>query len=66
MVKVNMIAALVLVRFAFGAQPLAGYNYRAKNFGRLKKILRFCYGFGTGGAEYGFIGGILKKIILMA
>lgn len=43
--KVNMIAALVLVGFAFGAQPLVGYNYGAKNFGRLKKILRFCYGF---------------------
>ncbi len=43
--KVNMIAVLVLVGFAFGAQPLVGYNYGAKNFLRLKKILRFCYGF---------------------
>lgn len=40
-----MIAVLVLVGFAFGAQPLVGYNYGAKNFLRLKKILRFCYGF---------------------
>ena len=29
--KVNMITALVLVGFAFGGQPLVGYNYGAKN-----------------------------------
>lgn len=43
--KVNMIAVLILVGFAFGAQPLIGYNYGAKNKARLKEILRFCYGF---------------------
>lgn len=43
--KVNLIAALVLIGFAFGAQPLIGYNYGAKNHARLKEILRFCYGF---------------------
>lgn len=43
--KVNMIAVLILVGFAFGAQPLVGYNYGAKNKERLKEILRFCYGF---------------------
>lgn len=43
--KVNMIASLILVGFAFGAQPLIGYNYGAKNQARLKKILGFCYGF---------------------
>ena len=43
--KVNMIAVLILVGFAFGAQPLIGYNYGAKNKERLKEILRFCYGF---------------------
>lgn len=43
--KVNMIAVLILVGFAFGAQPLIGYNYGAKNKVRLKEILRFCYGF---------------------
>lgn len=48
--KVNLIAVLVLVGFAFGAQPLTGYNYGAKNHGRLKKILRFCYGFECGTA----------------
>ena len=28
--KVNMITALVLVGFAFGGQPLVGYNYGLK------------------------------------
>ena len=32
---------LVMVGFAFGAQPLLGYNYGAKNTKRLKEILRF-------------------------
>ena len=39
--KVNMIVALVMVGFAFGAQPLIGYNYGAKNWERLKRIIRF-------------------------
>lgn len=43
--KVNLIAVLILVGFAFGAQPLIGYNYGAKNHTRLKEILKFCYGF---------------------
>lgn len=43
--KVNLIAVLILVGFAFGAQPLIGYNYGAKNHARLKEILRFCYEF---------------------
>ena len=46
--KVNLIAVLILVGFAFGAQPLIGYNYGAKNKTRLKDILRFCYGFECG------------------
>lgn len=46
--KVNMIAALVLVGFAFGAQPLIGYNYGAGNKKRLKEILAFCYKFECG------------------
>ena len=37
--KVNMIAVLILVGFAFGGQPLIGYNYGAKNCRRLKEIL---------------------------
>lgn len=43
--KVNMIAALVLVGFAFGGQPLIGYNYGAGNKKRLQDILKFSYGF---------------------
>ena len=46
--KVNMITALVLVGFAFGGQPLIGYNYGAKNQKRLKEILKFSYGFECG------------------
>ena len=46
--KVNMITALVLVGFAFGGQPLVGYNYGAKNEKRLKEILRFAYLFEMG------------------
>lgn len=43
--KANMIAVLVLVGFAFGAQPLIGYNYGAGNQKRLKETLSFCYKF---------------------
>ena len=39
--KVNMIVMLILVGFAFGAQPLLGYNYGAGNRERLRGILRF-------------------------
>lgn len=46
--KVNMIAILILVGFAFGAQPLIGYNCGAENKERLKNILSFCYRFECG------------------
>ncbi len=46
--KINMIAALVLVGFAFGGQPLVGYNYGADNKKRLREILRFAYSFACG------------------
>lgn len=39
--KVNMIVMLIMVGFAFGAQPLIGYNYGAENRERLRKIIRF-------------------------
>lgn len=39
--KVNMIVMLILVGFAFGAQPLLGYNYGANNRERLRGILKF-------------------------
>ena len=41
--KVNMITALILVGFAFGGQPLIGYNFGAKNRERMKEILKFAY-----------------------
>lgn len=43
--KTNLIASFVIIGFAFGAQPLIGYNYGAGNRERMKKILRFGYGF---------------------
>lgn len=46
--KANMITALILVGFAFGGQPLIGYNYGSKNYKRLKEILRFSYIFEMG------------------
>lgn len=39
--KIYNIVILVMVGFAFGSQPLIGYNYGAKNWERLKAILRF-------------------------
>lgn len=39
--KVNMIVMLIMVGFAFGAQPLLGYNYGAGNGARLRGIIQF-------------------------
>lgn len=39
--KVNMIVMLIMVGFAFGAQPLLGYNYGANNRERLRGLLKF-------------------------
>ncbi len=41
--KANMITAFILVGFAFGGQPLIGYNYGARNKKRLGEILKFAY-----------------------
>ena len=41
--KANMITAMILVGFAFGGQPLVGYNYGSKNKKRLAEILKFAY-----------------------
>ena len=46
--KANMITAMILVGFAFGGQPLIGYNYGAKNQKRLKEILKFAYALEAG------------------
>ncbi len=39
--KVNMLVAMVMIAFAFGAQALIGYNYGAKNKARLREVIRF-------------------------
>lgn len=39
--KVIMIIAMIMIAFAFGAQPLIGYNYSAGNKERLRQILKF-------------------------
>ncbi len=41
--KVNMIAILILVGFAFGGQALVGYNYGSGNRKRYLEICRFAY-----------------------
>lgn len=46
--KVNMIAQLILIGFAFGGVPLFGYLYGAGKKGELKKLIRFCLGFLSG------------------
>jgi len=46
--KANMITAMILVGFAFGGQPLIGYNYGSGNRRRLKEILKFTYLFQIG------------------
>ncbi len=46
--KVNMIAILILVGFAFGGQALVGYNFGAKNKKRFEEIVAFAYRFETG------------------
>lgn len=43
--KVNSIAFMLLVGFAFGAQPLFGYNYGAGNRARLRSTMGFSYAF---------------------
>lgn len=58
--KVSMIAVLVLIGFAFGVQPLIGYNYGAQNYRRLRQVLRFSYQFTIG------LGLVLTVIVFAA
>ena len=58
--KVSMIAVLVLIGFAFGVQPLVGYNYGAQNYRRLRQVLRFSYQFTIG------LGLVLTVIVFAA
>lgn len=46
--KSKSIVSMVMVGFAFGPQPLVGYNYGARNLPRLKSIMRFNYIFQCG------------------
>ncbi len=46
--KINMIAVLILVGFAFGGQALVGYNYGAHNHKRFHEIVFFSYKFEVG------------------
>ena len=39
--KANMILLWIMVGFAFGAQPLLGFNYGAKNTERLRAFIKF-------------------------
>jgi Na+-driven multidrug efflux pump len=39
--KIYMVVMLIMVGFAFGAQPLIGYNYGAANKARFRAIVRF-------------------------
>ncbi|EEU20735.1 MATE family efflux transporter [Lactobacillus mulieris] len=39
--KIYSIVILAIVGFTFGSQPLIGFNYGAKNWQRLKEVLRF-------------------------
>lgn len=43
--KINMIAQLMLVGFAFGGVPLFGYLYGGDDRHRLNKLIRFCLTF---------------------
>ena len=39
--KIYMIPVLILVGYAFGGQPIIGYNYGAGNWKRIREVLRF-------------------------
>ncbi len=63
--KVNMIAVLVLVGFAFGGQALVGYNYGSGNRKRFGEIVRFSYQFEVSlAAVLAVILGILAKPLI--
>ena len=46
--KIYMVPALIIVGYAFGGQPLIGFNYGAGNRKRMKSILRFAYSCAVG------------------
>ncbi len=46
--KSNMLLIMLLMGLTMGAQPLIGYNYGAKNFDRMKKVVRYIILVGIG------------------
>lgn len=63
--KINLIAVLILVGFAFGGQALVGYNYGAGNKKRLKEILRFAYIFECGlGCCFSILLSLLAPVLI--
>lgn len=63
--KAVMIAQMVLIGFSFGGVPLFGYLYGAKDFKRLKELLRFCMLFLCGLAVVMTVGVFLAAPHLM-
>ncbi len=41
--RVVMLVVMVMVSFSFGGQPLYGYLYGGRKFGRMRSVLRFAY-----------------------
>lgn len=39
--KANMLTVFIMLGIGIGIQPLIGYNFGAKNFGRLKAVMKF-------------------------
>lgn len=58
--KINMIALLLLISFAFGGQPLFGYYYGSGDKKRLSELLHFCLWF------IGFTAVFLTAIVFLA
>lgn len=46
--KVTMIFFSFVIGISQGLQPIAGYNYGAKNYARVRKVMRLALSFGTG------------------
>lgn len=46
--KVTMIFFSFVIGISQGLQPIAGYNYGAENYARVRKVMRLALSFGTG------------------
>ena len=45
--KISQILNSIIIGIAVGAQPILGYNYGARNFGRVKSALKYVLGIST-------------------